>query len=69
VAHAGFQAEGGPGSPVDPNSDWYKWVHDPTSPELERTPKPASISAISQIANRNMLSLALLGMYIPGLTV
>jgi beta-galactosidase len=27
VAHAGFQAEGGPGSPVDPNSDWYKWVH------------------------------------------
>jgi beta-glucosidase/6-phospho-beta-glucosidase/beta-galactosidase len=29
VAHAGFQAEGGPGSPVDPNSDWYKWVHDP----------------------------------------
>lgn len=29
VAHAGFQAEGGPGSPVDPNSDWYRWVHDP----------------------------------------
>ncbi|MDT5017818.1 MAG: beta-galactosidase [Mycobacterium sp.] len=29
VALAGFQAEGGPGSPVDPNSDWYKWVHDP----------------------------------------
>lgn len=29
VAHAGFQAEGGPGSPVDPNSDWYQWVHDP----------------------------------------
>jgi beta-glucosidase/6-phospho-beta-glucosidase/beta-galactosidase len=29
VADAGFQAEGGPGSPVDPNSDWYKWVHDP----------------------------------------
>jgi beta-galactosidase len=29
VAHAGFQAEGGPGSPIDPNSDWYKWVHDP----------------------------------------
>jgi beta-galactosidase len=29
VAHSGFQAEGGPGSPVDPNSDWYKWVHDP----------------------------------------
>ncbi len=29
VAHSGFQAEGGPGSPVDPNSDWYRWVHDP----------------------------------------
>jgi beta-galactosidase len=29
VAHSGFQAEGGPGSPVDPNSDWYSWVHDP----------------------------------------
>jgi beta-galactosidase len=42
---------------------------DPTTPELERTPKPASISAISQIANGHMLPLALLGMYIPGLTV
>ena len=29
VAHSGFQAEGGPGSPVDTNSDWYRWVHDP----------------------------------------
>ena len=29
MAHAGFQAEGGPGSPVEPDSDWYKWVHDP----------------------------------------
>ena len=29
VAHSGFQAEGGPGSPVDPRSDWYRWVHDP----------------------------------------
>ena len=29
VAHSGFQAEGGPGSPVDPASDWYRWVHDP----------------------------------------
>lgn len=29
VAHSGFQAEGGPDSPVDPNSDWYRWVHDP----------------------------------------
>ncbi|MGX9788047.1 family 1 glycosylhydrolase [Mycobacterium sp. MMS18-G62] len=34
VAHAGFQAEGGPGSPVDPNSDWYKWVHDPINQAL-----------------------------------
>jgi beta-galactosidase len=34
VAHAGFQAEGGPGSPVDPNSDWYKWVHDPINQSL-----------------------------------
>jgi beta-galactosidase len=42
---------------------------DPTTPERERTPKPASISAISQIANGYMLPLALLGMYIPGLTV
>ncbi len=29
VAHSGFQAEGGPGSPVDTGSDWYRWVHDP----------------------------------------
>lgn len=29
VAHSGFQAEGGPGSPVDTRSDWYRWVHDP----------------------------------------
>lgn len=29
VAHSGFQAEGGPGSPVDNRSDWYRWVHDP----------------------------------------
>jgi beta-glucosidase/6-phospho-beta-glucosidase/beta-galactosidase len=42
---------------------------DPTTPELERTPKPASISAISQITTNNGLPLALLGMYIPGLTV
>ena len=34
VAHAGFQAEGGPGSPVDPNSDWYRWVHDPINQAL-----------------------------------
>jgi beta-glucosidase/6-phospho-beta-glucosidase/beta-galactosidase len=37
VAHAGFQAEGGPGSPVDPNSDWYKWVHDPINQKLGLT--------------------------------
>jgi beta-glucosidase/6-phospho-beta-glucosidase/beta-galactosidase len=37
VAHAGFQAEGGPGSPVDPNSDWYKWVHDPINQLLGLT--------------------------------
>lgn len=37
VAHAGFQAEGGPGSPVDPNSDWYKWVHDPVNQFLGLT--------------------------------
>ena len=37
VAHAGFQAEGGPGSPVDPNSDWYRWVHDPLNQFLGLT--------------------------------
>lgn len=37
VAHAGFQAEGGPGSPVDPNSDWYRWVHDPINQLLGLT--------------------------------
>lgn len=37
VAHAGFQAEGGPGSPVDPNSDWYRWVHDPINQFLGLT--------------------------------
>ena len=37
VAHAGFQAEGGPNSPVDPNSDWYKWVHDPINQLLKIT--------------------------------
>jgi beta-glucosidase/6-phospho-beta-glucosidase/beta-galactosidase len=42
---------------------------DPTTPELERDPKPASISAISQITTGNSLPLALLGMYIPGLPV
>ena len=38
---------------------------DPATPERERTPKPASISAISQITKSNMLPLTLLGMYIP----
>ncbi|MCF6388419.1 family 1 glycosylhydrolase [Mycobacterium sp. MBM] len=37
VAHAGFQAEGGPGSPVDPNSDWYAWVHHPLNQLLGLT--------------------------------
>ena len=37
VAHAGFQAEGGPGSPVDPNSDWYMWVHHPLNQWLGLT--------------------------------
>jgi beta-glucosidase/6-phospho-beta-glucosidase/beta-galactosidase len=37
VATAGFQVEGGPGSPVDPNSDWYKWVHDPLNQALGLT--------------------------------
>ena len=37
VAHSGFQAEGGPGSPVDPNSDWYRWVHDPINQVLGLT--------------------------------
>ena len=37
VATAGFQVEGGPGSPVDPNSDWYKWVHDPINQALGLT--------------------------------
>jgi len=40
---------------------------DPTTPELERTPKPASIAAISGITTSNSLPLALLGMYNPGL--
>jgi beta-galactosidase len=42
---------------------------DPTTPELERTPKPASIDAISQITKdpNKSLPLALLGTYIPNL--
>jgi beta-glucosidase/6-phospho-beta-glucosidase/beta-galactosidase len=40
---------------------------DPTTPELERTPKPASISAVKQITTANGLPLLLLGTYIPNL--
>ena len=39
---------------------------DPTTPELERTPKPASISAISQITKANALPTSLLAAYLPG---
>jgi beta-glucosidase/6-phospho-beta-glucosidase/beta-galactosidase len=41
---------------------------DPTTPELERTPKPASISAISSITKdlNHSLPLSVLAMYIPG---
>src|SRR3954469_23410438 len=28
VATAGFQGDMGPGSPNDPNSDWWAWTHD-----------------------------------------
>jgi beta-glucosidase/6-phospho-beta-glucosidase/beta-galactosidase len=40
---------------------------DPTTPELERTPKPASIAAISGITAANGLPLALLAAYVPNL--
>jgi beta-galactosidase len=59
--------------------DNLEWAHgydlhfglygsDPTTPELERTPKPDSIAAISQITTSldHSLPLALLQMYIPG---
>jgi beta-galactosidase len=42
---------------------------DPTTPELERTPKPTSISAISLITTSNSLPLLLLGMFIPNIAV
>jgi beta-galactosidase len=42
---------------------------DPTTPELERTPKPASISAISQITTNNALPVGLLALYMPSPTV
>jgi len=55
------------------NLEWSEGYHlqfglygsDPTTPELERTPKPASISAISQITGANGLPLLLLGTYVP----
>ena len=55
------------------NLEWSEGYHlqfglygsDPTTPELERTPKPASISAIKQIATSNGLPTGLLGLYIP----
>ncbi len=37
VAHSGFQAEGGPGVPMDVNSDWYRWTHDPFNQQLGLT--------------------------------
>jgi beta-glucosidase/6-phospho-beta-glucosidase/beta-galactosidase len=40
---------------------------DPTTPELERTPKQASISAISQITKNNGLPTSLLETYVPKL--
>jgi beta-galactosidase len=44
---------------------------DPTTPELERTPKPASIDAISAITKdiNHSLPLSVLALYIPGLAV
>ena len=39
---------------------------DPTTPELERTPKEASIGVISQITGSNELSEELLQEFIPG---
>jgi beta-galactosidase len=70
-----------------PRSNWsfvdnLEWVEgydlqfglygsDPTTPELERTPMPASIDAISAITKdiNNSLPLNVLALYIPGLTV
>jgi beta-glucosidase/6-phospho-beta-glucosidase/beta-galactosidase len=36
VATAGFQGEMGPGSPNDPNSDWWTWVRDPQNIQQKR---------------------------------
>jgi beta-glucosidase/6-phospho-beta-glucosidase/beta-galactosidase len=38
----------------------------PTTPELERTPRPVSISAMDQITTSNGLPVSLLETYIPG---
>ena len=38
---------------------------DPTTPALERTPKPVSISAMNQITTSNSLPTNLLELYIP----
>ncbi|MDT5095311.1 MAG: beta-galactosidase [Mycobacterium sp.] len=37
VATAGFQSEMGKGTPLDVNSDWYKWTHDPINQLLGLT--------------------------------
>jgi len=58
------------------NLEWSEGYHlqfglygsDPGTPELERTPKPASISAISQITGANALPTGLLALYLPGAT-
>jgi beta-glucosidase/6-phospho-beta-glucosidase/beta-galactosidase len=58
------------------NLEWSEGYHlqfglygsDPSTPELERTPKPASISAISQITGANALPTGLLELYLPGAT-
>jgi beta-glucosidase/6-phospho-beta-glucosidase/beta-galactosidase len=57
------------------NLEWADGYHlqfglygsDPTTPELERTPKPASIAAISSITTANALPTGLLGSYVPQL--
>ena len=58
------------------NLEWADGYHlqfgldgsDPSTPELERTPKPASIAAISQITKSNTLPASLLALYLPGVT-
>src|SRR3954471_16218050 len=36
VATAGFQGDMGPGSPNDPNSDWWVWVRDAENIQKQR---------------------------------